>query len=393
MSKEFAAVLSAIPRFQSNPERGRKSILRQRLRRIGILADLSLPQCKRYRVDQKVEYLTSLGLDTCVFDVHSEVDKAAAECAFFDLWICYRTPAYYGVLKLLSQARALDIPTVFEIDDLILDPTLFPETRDSYGNAIDEDQYAELRVLPFLYAAVARCCRFGIASTDALSEHLAKLVQSGQSFVLPNGIDAGHLSAMQSLVPDRTADAPDVIRVFVGSATKSHKDHVAEVFVPQAVKIAQAFPGKVQFSLCGSFDDLYRNLDDTARRAIGHIELGWDYASYLSTLSGFDINVVPLEKSTFTDCKSEIKWLEASLLGVPSVLAATDAYTRCVDDGATGLLVKNEDYVTPISRLCQVATDRARIGNEARSAVTHLFSADRQCAALKTILDQIGVVQ
>ncbi|AZV78759.1 glycosyltransferase family 1 protein [Parasedimentitalea marina] len=388
-SGQFVEVLSAIPSFRSGLGKKQHALRKPQVRRIGILADMSLPQCKRYRIDQKLEYLETLGLNATVFNVHSEAEKAAAESALFDIWILYRTPAYYSVLKLLNRAKALKIPTVFEIDDLILDPDFFPEARESYGAGVDDQQYSELRVLPFLYAAVARCCDFGIASTEALSDYLGALVRSERSFVFPNGIDSVHQAALRSLGPVPDPGDGDLIRVFVGSATKSHKDYVAQVFVPQAIKIAEAFQGKVHFSLCGSFDELFDQLDQTARKSIGHINLGWDYPTYLSTLAGFDLNVVPLEKSAFTDCKSEIKWLEASMLGIPSVLAPTSAYERCIEDGVTGLLVDGDDFVTPISALSASASDRRRIGDAAQRAVSEGFSFDSQCATLKDIIAQI----
>lgn len=389
-SAQFTEVLNAIPCFHTGSAELPRGTAGTGIRRIGILADLSLPQCKRYRIDQKLEYLKALGIDVKVFDVHRAAERANAECALFDAWIFYRTPAYYAVLKLLNRARALGLPTIFEIDDLILDPDLFPEARENYGAGIDDNQYAELKVLPYLYAAVARNCDFGIASTAALSSSLGGLVRSGRSFVMPNGIDSKHLSAMRSLVPVPERRGDGVVRIIVSSATKSHKDHVAQVFLPQAIQISQAFPGKVHFSLCGEFGELYAGLDEVARRSIGHIELGWDYVTYLSTLSTFDINVVPLENSAFTDCKSEIKWLESGLLAIPSVTASTDAYKRCIEDGVTGLLVRGEDYMTPIGRLCATAKDRTRIGAAAHRAVSEGFSTERQCATLGGILDQIG---
>ncbi len=143
VSSQFTAILQAVPSFQSGLPRVLRALPRRSIRRIGILADLSLPQCKRYRVDQKLEYLTTLGIDFTVFDVHREVDRAVSDCALFDAWLLYRTPAYYGVLELLNRTQALALPTVFEIDDLILAPGDFPEARENYGSGVDDQLYAE----------------------------------------------------------------------------------------------------------------------------------------------------------------------------------------------------------------------------------------------------------
>lgn len=392
VSERFTAILQAIPAFHATAPAVLPARPRGQIRRIGILADLMLPQCKRYRVDQKLEYLGAIGVDVTVYDVHRELDQAVSDCALYDAWVFYRTPAFYGVLRLLSRATSLGLPTIFEIDDLVFSPDHFPEARENYGAGVDDNLYAEFRVLPFLYAAVARNCDHGLASTRVLADHLGALVRSGRCFVLPNGLDQVHENAVSALGPLPARRPDDPVRVFVGSATRSHKDHVAKIFVPQALRVAEQFAGKVHFTFCGEFDEIHANLDEQARRSIGHIELSWDYAAYVATLSGFDINVVPLEQSVFTDCKSEIKWLEAGMLGVPSVLTPTDAYKRCIEDGVTGVLVRDDDYVTPISRLCASRAERSGIGEAARQAVNAGFSPLRQAEALARILDEIGGV-
>ena len=56
----------------------------------------------------------------------------------------------------------------------------------------------------------------------------------------------------------------------------------------------------------------------------------WDYEKYLKELSKADINLSILEKSEITDCKSEIKWLEASIFKIllHPILSPTDTYKK-----------------------------------------------------------------
>lgn len=394
VSEGFAQILQNIPSFGSPGKVTSGLVLTSRkgksIRRIGILADQSLPQCKRYRIDQKMEYLADLGIEAKLYDTHLDVEKAVGECGLFDAWILYRTPAYYSVLKLLQRARILNITTIFEIDDLILDPVHFPEPRENYGSGVDDNQFSELKVLPFLYAAVARNCDFGLASTEALADRLKDLVLSNQCFVLRNGLDAMHMSALDAVrEPDISVDS-DVTKVFVSSATKSHKDYVSKIFLPQAIDVAKENPGKIHFSLCGEFGELMSGLDEESLRSINHLELSWDYTKYISTLAGFDINVVPLEKTDFTDCKSGIKWLEAGLLNIPSILAPTHTHERCINDGVTGILARNHNYAHPLRHLCANVAERREIGKKAHDVVVSEFSFSRQSEALASILEKIG---
>src|SRR5690606_38087346 len=49
----------------------------------------------------------------------------------------------------------------------------------------------------------------------------------------------------------------------------------------------------------------------------------WDFETYLQHLAKADINIAAINPSIFNDCKSEIKWLEAGMFGIPSVLSRT----------------------------------------------------------------------
>jgi len=43
---------------------------------------------------------------------------------------------------------------------------------------------------------------------------------------------------------------------------------------------------------------------------------------------GGDINLSVLKPGVISDCKSEIKWLEAAMLGIPSIVSATQTHTE-----------------------------------------------------------------
>ena len=59
-------------------------------------------------------------------------------------------------------------------------------------------------------------------------------------------------------------------------------------------------------------------------------------------LRDVDINLAPLVPGTvFNDAKSAIKWLEAALVGTPTVATSSEPFREPIDHGRTGLLVSS----------------------------------------------------
>ena len=86
-------------------------------------------------------------------------------------------------------------------------------------------------------------------------------------------------------------------------------------------------------------------------------------------LAEVDVNLAPLDVTPFTEGKSAIKWLEAALVGTPTLATATAPFRDAIDDGRTGLLVPpGGDWAGPLARIVDDADLRATLGQAAREA-------------------------
>ena len=77
------------------------------------------------------------------------------------------------------------------------------------------------------------------------------------------------------------------------------------------------------------------------------------WAEFLPLLNSLDINLAPLEpENPFCRSKSEIKYTEAALLGIPTVASRIDALEYAIREGTTGFLAGTTDeWVTALERL------------------------------------------
>src|SRR3546814_5295052 len=67
------------------------------------------------------------------------------------------------------------------------------------------------------------------------------------------------------------------------------------------------------------------------------------YEEYLNYLSESDISIAPLEKFIFNDAKSNIKYLEASIVKIPSVCSPRAAFSTAIIQNETGFLCDTEE--------------------------------------------------
>ena len=84
-----------------------------------------------------------------------------------------------------------------------------------------------------------------------------------------------------------------------------------------------------------------------------------------------DINLAPLERqNVFTDCKSEVKYLEAGLLGIPTVASPVGGFAKAITNGQTGFLCESSpEWEAVLGNLIEQPAMRLSVGERARQTV------------------------
>ncbi|MEY8879932.1 glycosyltransferase [Donghicola sp. XS_ASV15] len=330
------------------------------LGRILIVGDFVVPQCVRYRIDQKIEHLQSVGVDAIAvnwMEVGDDIDCLA----FYDTVIFYRVPALPKVLKAMAQVTAAGKLAIYEVDDLIFEP-VYPLPLHTYGTLVDEDQYAGLVRGMALYNAAARCCRVGLASTQPLADRLGPLTQSGTCLLLRNGLDSQNTFRLL----DR--DFKETVDLFYGSGTKAHNSDLIEIILPVMEQILPKHP-QARFVLMG-YAQLPQEFMDKFESQILHLPFSDNVKSYYETLQWVDINLAVLHSDEINDCKSELKWFEAACFGIPSVLSSTANYRDVIEDKVDGFLARTTpEWVSAIDQLIGDKVLRKAIGQKAYNRV------------------------
>ena len=352
-------------------------------RHIAILANQDLRQCKHYRVEQKLKQLEYGGFEAQVFS-QDEPDAFISSLLGARAAIFYRVPAFPTIIRAILTASALGIPTYCEHDDLIFDANHFPDTFKSYGGKLSKADYNGLLYGVPLFRYAMSLCDHGIASTTKLAAQMRPIVQSHHCFVVRNGLDERNekaIAAGERALPERNS-----ITIFYGSGTKAHNSDFNDLAGP-AILSAMARYRTLRLVIIG-YLDLLPEFDRFASR-ITRFDFVTDVNQYWSLLAASDINLSVLSPGVMSDCKSEIKWLEAAILQVPSIVSGTATHREIVEDGVDALVV--DDCAAWKEALNRLIVDRAlrrSIGASARRKALQNYSLERAAEILREELAQ-----
>lgn len=334
-------------------------------RRVLIVAETSIPQCLRYRVRQKADALESMGYPTTIISWREELECRRAlpahGCVIF-----YRTPAEPQVIAMAREARRLGMSTFFEMDDLVFDVDEY--ARNSNLASLPAAERASLLRGAELYRDMLRHVDHAIASTSLLAERFRKL-GARNTFVVENALDASLLAAAARVHPRPPTDG---LTIIYGSGTDTHDADFALVATPLA-RVMDERPC-VRLLLAGPLK-LPPSLDHLLDRIVRIPLLPQE--DYQACLARADINLAPLEPTLFNEAKSNIKYLEASVLGLPSICSPCAEFRAAITDGENGFLAgTEEEWGQKLSRLITDTDLRLRLGATARARVLQDYAPD-----------------
>ncbi len=322
-----------------------------------IVAELSIVQCAKYRVWQKQTMFGLLGMPARVVNWTDDLAcrSALATASFV---ILYRVPADKQVLALITMARALRVPVWYDLDDLIFDRDLYLQDRN-------------VRALPAaaregvlggapLYRQALLACDGAIASTPSLAR---AMLAAGvpETLVVENALDEETLTIAENLPK---APPNDGIIIGYGSGSRTHDGDFMQA-APALLAVLRARP-QARLRLIGEVT-LPAIFADVAAQIECLPATG--FASYLHTLAACDISLAPLEPSPFNDAKSNIKFLEAAILGVPSICSPRAHFAEAVDASCGFLADTDAAWEAALLALIDDSELRAKLAQAAQARV------------------------
>lgn len=352
-------------------------------KKVVIIAEMSIPQCTKYRVTQKKELFESLGIK-CEVVSWTDYFKAKHLLSLSSLVIFYRVPAYESVLSLIAECKRLNIRTFWEVDDLIFDTDVLENSRSI--NSLDKNTINSLIDGAQLYREAMLACGEGIASTPGLAKEMLKAGVKN-AYVVENALDLQTLETAKEIVKQPSINTDGFIRIVYGSGTSTHNIDFEEA-APSIAKVLRENKNVI-FRIIGILElpAYFKGLEEQIER-IGFCQ----YDEYLRYLSECDISIAPLEDYIFNESKSNIKYIEASIVKVASISSPLSAFTSVITHGKDGLIAKNEkEWYQSFTKLINDKEYRSELARAAYNNVLEHYAPSQIAKQLTSFLPIVKI--
>jgi glycosyltransferase involved in cell wall biosynthesis/ubiquinone/menaquinone biosynthesis C-methylase UbiE len=299
----------------------------------------------------------------------------------YELVILHRVPWFESVEKIITQARHRDALVVLDIDDLVFDIELV--SRIDALRTMDKAQRDLYLDGVRRYRQTVELCDGALVTTDYLAQAIAKLGK-------PAWIHRNALSAELIKISDAAflSSNPRKDKVIIGyaSGTRTHNRDFQEA-QPALRRILERYP-QVELWIVGhlDLDKTWEPLKNRVRRVSF---VPWRELPHL--LAQFDINLAPLELGNpFCEAKSELKYFEAGIVGVPTVASRTSAFEFAIRHGENGMLADGEEsWFEALDQLVSDPKFRLAVGSRARQDVLQRYQPQSRSIELVSTLNKL----
>jgi len=306
--------------------------------------------CLHYRVQLPGKFMP----ETVHFDLQAAV--SLDDFGDYDVLVLQRQ-CHPRVVWMAEKMHDAGMPVVYETDDLI--------------SRIPDDSLLEAD--PHSLRNVEHILDFCDAITVSTEPLKAAMGRPEKTFVLPNSLDPADW-------PLATPHGQERVRIFwAGGSTHEQDLKQVDFLWPTIMKESTAliFMGQAPARFCMS--EPYRKgrilLNPKFRDRVFHIPwTALDIYPETYASKGPDIVLAPLEKTPFTDCKSNLRVLEAWAVGCPVVASDVGPY-QCIRDGVDGFKCKgDEDWRRSVTKLIRDPALRKRMGAAGRARLESEFN-------------------
>lgn len=279
-------------------------------------------------------------------------DCDGVSIAWSDIVVIQRVTEPYAMWVAIG-AKQLGKKVIFEIDDLLTD---FPDFFSSHKARLAGYASGLKRMLPY------------VDCVTVTTEKLAKEFPAPNRaiVVIPTCTDDDDLGNV-----DFNTWQNDRATLIVASSDNVRVDFILEAIKSIILRSDIVVSIVVIGPIGAAFEKVGIKFDMVPKMSYS------EFKAFIRTINN-PIGLIPLDESTFSSCKSPIKYIDYSFAGIPVICSNVLPYSVVVENNGNGLLVANDTFswIRAIESLVQCVDIRMLIAKQAHSFVKNSYGLD-----------------
>lgn len=266
------------------------------------------------------------------------------------------------LLVKIDLAKSLGVKLIYETDDDVFN---IPEGfMDPYKH------YADPKVRRCIIDSMDKCDAISV-STMELANSVAIVFPKKPIFVIDNFLSIAEWEIPYERRIEKVKNGKPITIGWMASGS-----HTIDIpLVAKAIEETMDKHPEVMLHLIGWVGWKNMQLEKHKNRILCEDWLPIDAIPY--AMSNFDINLCPIMDNKFNRCKSNLKYLQGGVLGIPSICSKLPPY-GCVQDGVDGLLADSpESWLACLDALIENSEMRRDIGEKARAKVVSEYDMSK----------------
>jgi glycosyltransferase involved in cell wall biosynthesis len=288
----------------------------------------------------------------------------SVKCIYF-----FRTGTSPGDLIWWKNVRE-NVVIGYDTDDLIFDPSIYHEQNVAGLRHVDKETYRHLTGNYLMkQQAMIREADFLTSPTSAISDSYAKFSKA-KVIKVPNI----YLDSVEPYFRKTHYNSGDFV-IGYASGTKTH-DKDFEVCIDAVWKFMEANPsGRLEIVGYAPIDTQFIPISLRNRvtfiKPVPHNQL-------LDLIRLWSVNIAPLEINDFTNGKSELKFLHAALMQVPTIASPSSSFLQAITTGYNGIIAcSSEDWFLAFEELYSNPVFRRQLGDMAFKSTQKDYTLNR----------------
>lgn len=287
----------------------------------------------------------------------------------------------------LKGVKAKNIPLLFDVDDLIYDSKYVPLVTNTLAvNMSTKEDYDYW----FTYTGRIRQTALSCDGLITTNQFIKKILESDLKkpcYIMPNFFNREQAEASEYLCAQKhnLINKKEQFTLGYFSGTPSHINDFL-VVAPELYELLKEC-NQLVLKIVGFMDLPYYMNEFVDNGKIQLVPLQ-NFIDLQKEIAEVDINLIPLQKNKFTNCKSELKYFEAGIVETISCATPTYVYQENIKSGYNGFLCDQGQWYATIKEMYHngIRQDMVNYAKEQSYNDFHYLSHRKN---LEKILDEV----